>query len=51
MLISFPTGNYMFKVSNRNTRTSCEIRSGVFLVNFEHISHVFVVLLLLTLSK
>ena len=46
----------MLKVSNRNTRTRCEIcskitiktperrhwrRSGVFNVNFEHISHVF----------
>ena len=26
-------------------------RSGVFLVNFEHISHVFLVFLLLTLNK
>ena len=49
-----PAGNYMFKVNNRNTRTRCEIcskltiktaerrhwrRSGVFIVNFEHISH------------
>ena len=45
---------YMFKVNNRNTRTKCEIcseltiktserrhwhRSGVFIVNFEYISH------------
>ena len=49
-----PTGNYMFKVNNRNTRTRCEIcskltikiperrqwrRSGISIVNFEHISH------------
>ena len=47
-------GNYMFKVNNINTRTRSEIcskltiktpkrrkmrRSGVFIVNFEHISH------------
>ena len=47
-----PAVNCMFKVSNRNTRTKCEIcskltiktperrdwrRSGVFIVNFEHI--------------
>ena len=47
-----PASNYMFKVSHRNTRTRCEIcpkltietperrhwrRSGVFIVNFEHI--------------
>ena len=50
-LSSFPAGNYTFKVNNRNTRTRCEIcskltiktperrrRSGVFIVNFEHIS-------------
>ena len=49
-----PAGNYMFKVINRNTRKRCEIcskvknkitrttpmaSSGVFIVNFEHISH------------
>ena len=48
-----PTGNYMFKVNNRNTRIRCEIcskltimiperrqwrRSGIFILNFEHIS-------------
>ena len=60
-----PAGNYMFKVNSRNTRTRCEIcskvtiqtqerrhwrRSGVFIVNFEHISHLALVFLLLTLS-
>ena len=63
---SHPVGNYMFKVNNRNTRTKCEIcskltiktrerrcwrRSGVSIVNFEHISHLALVFLLLTLSK
>ena len=48
-----PAGNYMFKVNNRNTKTRSEIsskltikklerrqwrRSGIFIVNFEHIS-------------
>ena len=62
---SNPAGNYMFKVSNRNTRTRCEIcskltvktperchcrRSGFFIVNFEYISHLALVFLLLTLS-
>ena len=57
--------DYMFKVNNRNTRTRCEIcskltiktperrhwrRSGVFIVNFEHISHLVLVFLLLTLN-
>ena len=61
-----PAGNYMFKVNNRNTRTKCEIcskltiktserrqwrRSGVFIVNFEHISHLVLVFLLLTLNR
>ena len=43
----------MFKVNNKDTRMtpmakrhSC--RSGVFIVNFEHISHFFLVFLLLT---
>ena len=59
-------GIYLFKVNNRNTRTRCEIcskltintperrhwrRSGVFIVNFEHISHLVLVFLLLTLSR
>ena len=54
----------MFKV-NRNTRARCEIcsyltlktpeqrhwrHSGVFIVNFEHISHLVQVFLLLTLN-
>ena len=46
-----PVGIYMFKVNNRNTRTRCFFiltiktperrrwrRSGVFIVNFKHIS-------------
>ena len=56
----------MFKVNNRNTRKSCEIcseltiktperrqgrRSGVFIVNLEHMSHLFLVFLLFTLNK
>ena len=60
-----PAGIYLLKVNNRNTTTRCEIclkltiktperrqwrRSGVFIVNFEHISHLAVVLLLLTLN-
>ena len=36
----------MFKVNNKNTS-----RSGVIIVNFEHISHFFLVFLLLTLNK
>ena len=47
-----PPGNYMFKVINRKTSTRCEIRSkltiktiGVFIVNFEDISHLFLVFL------
>ena len=50
----YPAGNYMFNINNRNTRTRCEIcskltikiperhqwrRSGIFIVNTEHISH------------
>ena len=60
-----PVGIYMFKVNKRNTRTRCKIcskiaiktperrqwsLSGVFIVNFEHISHLDLVFLLLTLN-
>ena len=50
-----PTGIYLLKDSNRNTRTMCEIyqwrRPGVFTVNFKQIWYIFLVFLLLTLSK
>ena len=39
----------MFKVNNKDTGTSRR-RSGVFIVNFERISHLFLVFLLLTLD-
>ena len=32
-------------------RKRCELEKGVFIVNLEHISHFFVVLLLLTLNE
>ena len=63
--IQYPAGIYLLKVNNRNTRTRCEIcskltikiaerrhwrRSGIFIVDFEHISHLVLVFLLLTLS-
>ena len=63
---SILAGNYVFKVNNRNARTRCEIcskltiktpqrrgwrRCGVFIVNFEQISHLVVVFILLTLSR
>ena len=66
LLKHLPAGNYMFKVNNKNTRTRCEIcskltiktperrkwrLSTVFIVNFEHISHLAVVLLSLTLTR
>ena len=47
--------NYMFKVNKRNVKTRCEICSeliiGVFIVNFEHTSHLVLVFLLLTLNR
>ena len=61
----FPAEIYLLKVNNRNSRARCEIcskltmkipqrrqwrRSGIFIVNFEHISHLVLVFLLLTLS-
>ena len=53
---------YRLKINNRNPRTRCEVcskltikpskgrRSGVFIVNFEHISQLVLVFLLLTLN-
>ena len=60
-----PVGIYLLKVNNRNTRSRSEIcskltiktpewrhwrRSVVFIINFEQISHVVLVFLLLTLN-
>ena len=59
---TFQAGNYMFKVNNRNTTIRCEICSkltiktpeprqwscsGLFIVNFEHISHLVLVFILI----
>ena len=61
-----PAGIHLLKVNNRNNRTRSEIRSklaiktperrhwrrsGVFIVNFEHISQLVLVFLLLTLNR
>ena len=61
-----PASKYMFKVNSRNTSERWEICSkltiktpkrhyrglcGVFIFNFEHISHIFLVHLLLTLNR
>ena len=65
-ILHIQAGSYMFKITNRNTRKRCQIcsrltiktsdrrqwrRSGVFVVNFEHISHLVLEFLLLTLSR
>ena len=59
-------GIYLFKINNRNTRAICEIclqltiktperrhwrRSGFFFFNFEQISHIVLLFLMLTLNK
>ena len=61
-----PDKTYLFKLKDKDTRKRCEIclkltiktpkqrqqnRSGVFIVNFKHISHFFLVFLLLILNK
>ena len=52
--IFIPAGIYLLKVNNRIcsklTIKTPERRSGVFIVNFEHISHFDLMFLLLTLS-
>ena len=40
----------MFKVHNKDM-ASLWRHSGVFIVNFDHVSHLFLVFLLLTLSR
>ena len=62
----FPASIYLFRVNNRNNRRRCKICSkltiktlerrewhhcGIFIVNFEHISHHFVPLLFLLLPS
>ena len=64
--IGNPAGIYLLEVNKRNTRTRCEIcskltikiperrqwrYSGIFIVNLEHISHLVLVFLLLTLGR
>ena len=61
-----PVGIYLLQVNNKNTQIRCEIcskltiktpkrrqrrRSGAFIVNFEHISQLVLVSLLLTLKR
>ena len=47
-----PADIYLFEVSNTNTRKSCEIYSKlkIFIPNFQRISHLFKVFILLTLN-
>ena len=56
-----PANIYLFKFDNRNIRKMCEIcskltiktpgRSDVFIINFEHISHLFLAFPYLILHK
>ena len=41
----------MFKGNNKDTIRTTMASFGVFVVNFEHISHIVLVFLLLTLSR
>ena len=52
LLFEIPSKYYLFNVNNKNTRKKYEIcpkfcRSGVFIANFEHISHFCLVLMTL----
>ena len=64
-MIFFSADIYLLKLNNRNTGTICELSSnltikaleqghwrssGVFIVNFEHVSYHFLVFLLLSLN-
>ena len=65
-LSNYPANIYLFKGKNTNTKKRCEIcskltiktpercqwrSSCIFIVNFEHIAHLSLVFLLLTLNK
>ena len=64
-VLTYSASIYLFKVNKRNTRKKCEKcpkltiktleqgqrRSDVFIVNFEYISHSFLLILSLTLNK
>ena len=59
--VNIPNNIYLFKVKNRDTRKRCEICSKLTIktqerrhwrhVNFQHISHLFLMFLLLILNK
>ena len=60
LTVSFPAGNYMFKVKNRNTRTRCEICSKLTIktperrhwrIDFEQVSQISWFYCWLTASK
>ena len=54
IFIYFIYWNIFINTNNRNTRKKCRRhwrRSGAFIVNFEHISYVFLMFLLMTLNK
>ena len=40
----------MFKVNNKNKKLTINDASGIFIINFEHISHLGLMFLLLTLN-
>ena len=48
VVLRIPTGINLLKINNRNT--SQWRRSGISTINFKHISHLVLVLLLLTLN-
>ena len=65
-MVHYPTNIYLFKVNSKNFKKRRKIcskltiktperrqwcRSGVFIINFKHISHLFLVFLLLNLNK
>ena len=50
-----PANTYLFKINNRNTKKICKICSkltiNIFVSNFEHIIHAFLVALWLNLNR
>ena len=59
IILMYTANTFLLSFNNRNTRKKCEICSNkhqgdvndVIIVKFEHISHLFLVFLLLTLKR
>ena len=50
IILMYTANTFLLSFNNRNTRKKCDV-NDVVIVKFEHISHLFLVFLLLTLKR